>query len=170
MNQIAFSQSTRSGLQADFPTLDIAELRQIRDEAITTHKQGRQRWYENGLEKINWKSLNAEIIKFTKSALASIHDRLLEAATTRKSDIEFHILNTVEALGWHYASYTEIGELRNHPVFDISMNVSLHQTRLRAADLVMQEILKSGASCTLIKDPVDGPDCFVEKVLLKISI
>lgn len=101
--------------------------------------------------------------------LASCDATLCESAQRGQSSVTISVLEPRQTQGWKYADYAGSDEVR-HSVWDYSMDVSLHQTRIRGAEIVVQAIQEAGGIAEIIRDPADGPDCFVESVRIMIQI
>jgi hypothetical protein len=148
---------------------DLSAMRGVRDEALSTLHQGREAWYNARVASIPADELSRSVAQYAGQTEGLVRNSLERASSQGESSVTISLLQHHATQGWRFADYVSPDEV-HHRVWDLSMNVAEHQTRLRTADVIRDLIQGAGGTCEVVRYPAEGPDCFVETLQLKISL
>ena len=149
--------------------VNFRELRATRERSECILRDGRREWYEHQAQMLDTGAFKEDVKRYANEVLAKCALTLDSAARRGETVVNIPILEPHATQGWKYAEYHSRYEV-SHSVWDQSMCVSIHQTKLQGAELALQSIRNAGGNAEIVREPKDGPDCFVESLYIKITI
>lgn len=162
-------QGDASSLDPSAWAADFSALRELRDTRRAELEAGREEWYTAQVARVESRGVQRQAERYAQEVGVYIRQALSRAAAQGDSSIVVHLLRGESTQGWKFAQYVGGDEVR-HRVWDLSMDVEQHQTRIRAAAIVAGVIEQAGGSCDVIRYPANRPDCFLEALQLKVCL
>jgi hypothetical protein len=170
------TQSSSQSQQVDSTSLDpsawaadLRTLRELRDSRRMALEAGREEWYTAQVARLESLGLQGQVERYAREVGVYIRQALSGVAAQGGSSLVVHLLRGESTQGWRFAEYIGDSEVR-HRVWDLSMDVEQHQTRIRAASIIQKLIEEGGGKCQIVRYPANCQDCFLEALQLKVAL